>query len=59
MNTIENRTNIISYKDKFNKFFEDLKRIIIEFGGIVFPLILFNYCIYSYGSINLFFISRT
>ena len=42
-----------------NKFFEDLKRIIIEFGIIVFPLILFNYCIYSYGSINLFFISRT
>ena len=42
-----------------NKFFKDFQRIVIEFGNIVYPLILFNYCIYSYGSINLFFISST
>ena len=42
-----------------NNFIKDFKGIAIEFGSIVFPLILFNYCIYSYGSINLYFISRT
>ena len=56
MNSI---VNITTEKDKINQFFKDFKRIAIEFGSIVFPLILFNYCIYSYGSINLFFISRT
>ena len=42
-----------------NNFIKDFKGIAIEFGTIVFPLILFNYCIYSYGSINLYFISWT
>ena len=42
-----------------NNFIKDFKGIAIEFGSIVFPLILFNYCIYSYASINLYFISRT
>ena len=40
-------------------FLINFKEIIIEFGIIVYPLILFNYCLFSYGSINLFFISRT
>ena len=45
--------------NSINNFIKDFKRIAIEFGSIVFPLILFNYCIYSYGSINLYFISTT
>ena len=42
-----------------SKFIKDFKGIIIEFGSIVYPLILFNYCLFSYETINLFFISRT
>ena len=45
--------------NSINNFIKDFKGITIEFGSIVIPLILFNYCIYSYGSINLYFISRT
>ena len=45
--------------NSINNFIKDFKGIVIEFGSIVLPLILFNYCIYSYGSINLYFISRT
>ena len=45
--------------NSINNFIKDFKGIAIEFGSIVIPLILFNYWIYSYGSINLFFISRT
>ena len=40
-------------------FFLNFKNIVVEFGTIVYPLILFYYCLFSYGSINLFFISRT
>ena len=42
-----------------NDFLQNFKQIVIEFGTIVYPLILFYYCMFSYGSINLFFISRT
>ena len=42
-----------------SKFIKDFKGIIIEFGSIVYPIILFNYCLFSYETINLFFISRT
>lgn len=59
MFSIKNKTNIISDKDKIYNFFKEFKRISIEFVNIAFPLILFNYCVYSYGSINLFFISST
>ena len=45
--------------DKIFIFLSDFKQIVIEFGTIVYPLILFFYCLYSYGSINLFYISRT
>jgi len=45
--------------NSINNFIKDFKGIAKEFGSIVFPLILFNYCIYSSGSINLYFISRT
>ena len=50
---IQNNSNNIS--DFIKNFYE----IVIEFGKIVYPLILFYYCLFSYGSINLFFISRT
>ena len=59
MDSIKNKISIISDKGKNSKYIEDFKRIIIEFGSIVYPLILFNYCLFSYGSINIFFISRT
>ena len=59
MDLIKNKISIISDKGKISKFIEDFKKIIIEFGSIVYPLILFNYCIFSYGSINIYFISRT
>ena len=49
----ENNSNNISF------FLKNFKEIVIEFGTIVYPLILFYYCLFSYGSINLFFISRT
>ena len=41
------------------KYIMDFKGIIYEFGSMVYPLILFNYCLFSYETINLFFISRT
>ena len=44
--------------NSINNFIKDFKGIAIELGSIVLPLILFNYCIYSSGSINLYFISR-
>ena len=62
---IINKNNIDIDKDKnnnisnINNFIQNFKEIIIEFGTIVYPLILFYYCLFSYGSINLFFISRT
>ena len=59
MKSIKNKINNILEKDKINKFYEDFKRIVKEFGSIVYPLIFFYYCIYSYGAINLFFISST
>ena len=52
-NKIDNNSNNISF------FLSNFKEIVIEFGTIVYPLILFYYCLFSYGSINLFFISRT
>ena len=45
--------------NNFYIFLKNFKEIVIEFGTIVYPLILFYYCFISYGSINLFFISRT
>ena len=59
MNSIKNNIITLSDKDKKCKFLEDFKRIIIEFGSLVYPLILFNYCLFSYGSINIYFISKT
>ena len=52
-NKIDNNSNNISF------FLSNFKEIVIEFGTFVYPLILFYYCLFSYGSINLFFISRT
>ena len=56
MDSFENSSsnNIIMYK-----YIMDFKGIIYEFGSVVYPLILFNYCLFSYETINLFFISRT
>ena len=51
--TINNNNNNIS------TFIKDFKEIVIEFGTIVYPLILFFYCLFSYGPINLYFISKT
>ena len=60
MESMKNKIN----KREFNSnniytFLRNFKEIVIEFGIIVYPLILYNYCLFSYGSINLFFISRT
>ena len=51
--TINNNNNNIS------TFIKDFKEIVIEFGTIVYPLILFFFCLFSYGPINLYFISKT
>jgi hypothetical protein len=45
-NNTQNSNNISSFRNFY--------KIIIEFGEIVYPLILFYYCLFSYGSINLF-----
>ena len=45
--------------NKLSSFLKDFNQIVIEFGTIVYPLILFYYCLFSYDSINIFFISRT
>ena len=37
-----------------SSFLKNFYQIVIEFGQIVYPLILFYYCLFSYGSINLF-----
>ena len=64
MEIINNKKdNIDNYNNinisNINGFLQNFKQIVIEFGTIVYPLILFYYCFFSYGSINLFFISRT
>ena len=45
--------------NNISSFLKNFYGIVIEFGEIVYPLILFYYCLFSYSSINLFFISRT
>ena len=61
MNYLNNNVNeFINYNhNNIYNFLRDFKQIVIEFGTIVYPLILFNYCLFSYGVINIYFISKT
>ena len=44
--------------DYFQNFFSEFSTIIPEFSKIVFPQILFHYCLFTVNSITLFFISH-
>ena len=44
--------------DFFHNFFLEFSIIIPEFSKIVFPQILFHYCLFAVNSITLFFISH-
>ena len=59
MDEVKNEINEMTFYSKLCKFIHDFKLIAIEFGTIVYPITLYNYCLFSYGSINIFFISRT
>ena len=59
MESMENKNNIEANTNNIYTFLRYFKEIVIEFGTIVYPIILYNYCIFSYDSINLFFISKT
>ena len=60
MESLKNKiNNLENNNSNILNFVRNFKEIVIEFGTIVYPLILFYYCFISYGSINLFFISRT
>ena len=59
MDEIKNEINEMTFYNKICKFINDFKLIAVEFGTIVYPITLYNYCLFSYGSINIFFISRT
>ena len=45
--------------NSINNFIKNFIGIKNEFGSLIFPLISFNYFIYYYGLINLYFILRT
>lgn len=60
MESIKNKINNININSNdIYSFLRNFKEIVKEFGTIVYPLILFYYCFLAYGSINIFFISRT
>ena len=59
MDEILHKDNNSQNSNNISSFLKNFYAIVIEFGEIVYPLILFYYCFISYGSINLFFISRT